>query len=89
MVDRAQLQLEQRRARDRSLALVITGVVLLLPPIAGVALVDVRIAGIPMPLIYVFVVWIGLIIGAARLASRLHSVSETQTRDDGVGANHD
>jgi len=80
MADREQLQLEQRRARDRSLALLVTGIVLLMPPIAGVALVESRVAGIPMPILYVFLVWIGLIIGAARLSSKLSRDAESSSR---------
>lgn len=53
--------------RDRSIALLIFGVVLLLPPIAGLSLIDIKVFGLPFPVIYAFTVWALLIAGAALL----------------------
>ena len=78
----------RRKARDRSIALLLVGVVLLMPPLIGVSLVDGTVAGVPIPLLYVFAVWAALIGGAAVLARPLQN-SETVTlsedKDDAVG----
>ncbi|MEL6965181.1 MAG: hypothetical protein AAFO01_20700 [Pseudomonadota bacterium] len=76
-MDRAELQLLRRKVRDRSIALALVGTVLLMPPVVGASLVDGSIAGIPAPFLYVFVVWIGLIVGAAILARPLLDTEET------------
>lgn len=64
-------RLSRRKIRDRSVALLIVGTLLLLPPVAGISLVEARVFGVPFPLLYVFLVWAALIAGAARLAGRL------------------
>ena len=71
MTDRAKEQLARRTARDRSIALVLVGTLLLLPPFAGIFLVDGKIAGVPIPLAYILTVWALLIAGAALLSSTL------------------
>ena len=71
----------QRKIRDRSFALVLAGIVALLPPIAGAALVDAKIAGIPVALVYLFVVWVLLIAGAAALSGALRK-SESRGSSD-------
>lgn len=70
------LRRSARKARDRSIALVLIGAILLLPPIAGISLIDGRVAGLPIPLLYLFSVWLALIVGAWRLS---HAMNE---RDD-------
>ena len=65
-----------RKARDRSLALVFAGVLLLLPPIAGISLIDASVAGIPVPILYVFAVWMALIAAAAFLSGNLRASDE-------------
>jgi len=57
--------------RDRSIALLIVGIVVLFPPVVGLALIDTKAFGIPFPVFYVFAVWAILIIGAAFLAKPL------------------
>ena len=82
MSDRAHLQLISRKIRDRSIVLLILGTVLLMPPVAGLALTDGSIAGIPVPLLYVFAVWMLLITGAAGLSRSLRdSDPQTQAAD--------
>lgn len=76
-MDRAELQLSRRKVRDRSIALALVGTVLLMPPIVGISLVDDSIGGIPAPLLYVFVVWLALIMGAAALARPLLDTEES------------
>lgn len=71
MPDRANQHLIRRKTRDRSIALLIAGAVLLTPPLAGVSLIDGSLGGVPIPLIYVFAVWILLIVGASLLSRPL------------------
>ncbi len=71
MADRANQHLIRRKTRDRSIALLIAGAVLLTPPLAGISLIDGSLAGVPIPLIYVFAVWILLIVGAGLLSRPL------------------
>lgn len=73
MTGPAELGLARRKARDRSIALVVAGTALLMPPLAGVSLVDGTIAGIPIPLVYVSVVWVALIVVAAVIARPLQN----------------
>ncbi len=68
MMDRAQLQLRRRKVRDRSVVLLIVGAVLLLPPVGSISLIDLKLAGVPVPVFYVFAVWILLIAAAAFFA---------------------
>ena len=75
-MDRADLQLRRRKARDRSLVLLVLGVVLLTPPAASLFQVDGKLFGLPTLLVYLFLVWAGLIVGAARLARRLMESDE-------------
>ena len=76
----------RRKARDRSIALVVAGTALLMPPLVGVSLVDGAIAGMPIPLVYVSVVWVALIAVTAALARPLQrsetSASTGNANDD-------
>ena len=85
MTGPAEHGLARRKARDRSIALVVAGTALLMPPLAGVSLVDGTIAGMPIPLVYVSVVWAGLIVGAAAIARPLQN-SETTTTSGNANA---
>ena len=58
------------------MALMIVGAVLLLPPVADIFLVDAKIAGLPIVMVYIFVVWIMLIAGAASLSRSLRDGDE-------------
>lgn len=71
MKDRADLQLSRRETRDRSMVLLVAGAVLLMPPVAGIFLLDAMIFGIPIVILYIFAVWLALIVGAAFLAKPL------------------
>ncbi|MGI9419953.1 MAG: hypothetical protein ACR2RA_19180 [Geminicoccaceae bacterium] len=77
MTDRAQLQLSRRKVRDRSIALALVGTVVLMPPVAGISLTDGSIGGIPVPILYVFVIWSALIAGAAALGRPLLDTDES------------
>ncbi len=67
--DRSQIALARRKAQDRLIALVLTGIVLLFPPLGAISLVESPIAGLPVPLIYLFAVW-AILIGVAGFLSR-------------------
>ena len=69
--DRSHVALSHRNAQDRSIALVLAGIVLLLPPVGAAALLDVTVFGLPLPLVYVFTVWASLIAGGALVSRRL------------------
>lgn len=77
MTDRGHLQLSRRKIRDRSIVLVLVGMVLLMPPVAGISLTDGTIGGIPVPILYVFVVWAALIAGTAALGKQLLDTDES------------
>ena len=67
-----------RKARDRSLALTLAGVVFLMPPMAAVFLIDGSFAGIPLPLVLVFAVWIVLVAGAYFLRPALQAAHDLE-----------
>lgn len=71
MTDRADLQIKRRETRDRSMVLLVVGAALLMPPVAGIFLLDGTIFGIPIVIFYIFAVWLALIVGAALLAKPL------------------
>ncbi|MCF8481750.1 MAG: hypothetical protein K9H25_15085 [Rhodospirillum sp.] len=71
MSRRSHTRLDHRRVRDRSTVLLIVGVALFLPPLAGVSLIHGTVLGVPFPVFYLFVVWIALILGTAGLARAL------------------
>ena len=68
--------ISNRKTRDRAAILLLIGVVLFLPPFARAAMMDTQFAGIPLPVFYVFAVWIGLIAGAALIAGPLARADE-------------
>ena len=80
MVDSPTLQLARRKIRDRSVALVVIGVVLLMPPMVKSGLITDTIFGLPFALVYLFGVWGLLVAGAAMLARPL--------RDSDRATNH-
>ncbi len=77
MAERRTQRFAGRKTRDRAIVLLFAGVVLLIPPLVGLALVDASVAGIPFPVFYVFAVWVLLIAGAAALARPLQDSDET------------
>ena len=69
------------------MVLLIVGAVLLMPPVASVFLLDGMVFGIPLVILYVFLVWFGLILGAALLAKPLERIdygsrSDSQSDSD-------
>ena len=53
------------------MVILIVGVALMMPPVGTVVLMDELLFGLPLPLLYIFVVWAGLIIGAALISGPL------------------
>ena len=82
--ERPTLRLAHRKTRTRSAALLLVGVVLLLPPIAGVALNDLKVFGAPFALVYIFAVWALLIAGAALLAGPLWNGQDAEAASNAV-----
>lgn len=68
--------LGQRKARDRAIVVPLAGLILLVPPLAGIFDVPAQVAGVPVALAYVFAVWLALIAGAAAAARRLRDTDE-------------
>jgi hypothetical protein len=71
MVDNADLQMTRRKIRDRSVALLVVGTVLLMPPLVRISLIDETFFGLPFALVYLFSVWALLVVGSALLAKPL------------------
>ena len=76
MSDRHDQPLRERKNHDRALILPLVGLILLTPPVAVIFQLDAKLGGIPVALAYVFLVWAGLIAGAAVLSRRLRQDSE-------------
>ena len=60
-----------QRAQSSAALLPALGVFLLLPPFVTLFTGDLRVAGIPLIVLYVFGVWVALVVAAALLARRL------------------
>lgn len=71
---------QPRKTRDRALVLVLSGLLLLMPPLAHVSQAEARIGGLPLALVYLFVVWAALIVGARLLARPLAAQSRTDEK---------
>ena len=80
--DRSQVALSRRKAQDRSIVLILAGLLLLLPPVGAAALLDMQVFGLPLPLVYVFTVWAGLIGLGAALARPLREYGEANAAAD-------
>ncbi len=83
MRDHPDQPLSDRKTRDRALILPVLGAVLLMPPVAGIFRLDAKIGGLPLGIIYVFLIWALLIVGTALLAPRLR---DSPARPDASGA---
>lgn len=73
---RAVPHLSRRKTRDQSLILLFVGVILLMPPMAAIFDLGTHVGGIPIALVYLFVVWALLIIGALFISRRLDAAGE-------------
>ena len=64
------------RLRDLAVLLPFVGLILLMPPVIGLFSFTSSVAGIPLPVLYLFGTWALLIAAAALMASRLRSPDE-------------
>lgn len=71
MDDRAGQDRKNRKTRDRAFIVLLLGLVLLMPPIADIFHIEARVLGLPVTLLYLFIVWASLIIATAILARSL------------------
>ena len=71
-----------RKVGDRARILLLLGCLFLMPPLAGIFQLDLRIMGIPFTALYLFVVWGALIAGTAILSRRLQDSTEWQDKAD-------
>jgi len=53
------------------MVLPLAGFALVMPPLAGIFQLDVKVAGVPFTLVYLFTVWAGLILCGWRLSRQL------------------
>lgn len=65
--------MERRKLVSAALFLTIAGAILIMPPVAVVFQVERRVLGIPGEVIYLFLVWAALVVGAWWLGRRLPS----------------
>lgn len=56
------------RARDAAVLLPVLGLFLLMPPVIGLFALPLRVAGVPLIVLYLFGVWFTLVLGAALMA---------------------
>lgn len=71
MSDQRNTLLSRRKIRDRSLVHVLAGTALFMPPLVGMAQIEGKIGGVPVPLLFIFGVWAVLIAVGKVLANRL------------------
>lgn len=71
--------LSSRKLAERALILPLIGLLLVIPPIAGIFAIDARPFGIPFTVLYLFVVWAWLIFSAARLSRQLQKLDDHGT----------
>jgi len=71
----------QQRLREGALVLPVIGFFLLTPPFINVFSIESTLFGIPAIVIYIFVVWSGLIIVSRVLANKLMSESSPEHRE--------
>jgi hypothetical protein len=63
--------MERRKLESAALFLTIIGAILIMPPLAEVFQIERRVFGVPAEVIYLFVTWALLILGAWWLGRRL------------------
>lgn len=60
-----------QRTREAAGLLAVLGLFLLMPPVVGLFATPVSLAGVPLIVVYLFAVWLGLVLAAARLGRAL------------------
>ena len=86
MTRRAAPPLGHGQTRDRAIILPLIGLALLTPPLGGIFQLDLKIAGVPFTLIYLFAVWAALIACAWALSRRLGSGEPASAQETGTSA---
>ena len=69
--ERSDKGLRARKLRDCAILLPVAGLVLFMPPVAGIFALPGRVFGVPAPVAYLFFVWIALILAARMIGRRL------------------
>jgi len=63
--------MDRGKLESAALLLTIAGVLLIVPPLVQIFQWRQRLLGVPVEVIYLFLVWAGLVIGARALARRM------------------
>lgn len=74
--------MDRRKLESAALFLTILGAMLIMPPLAEVFQIERRIFGVPAEVIYLFLVWAGLVLGAVWLGRRLPREPEADGGED-------
>ena len=74
----AERSFQSRKARDRSIILLLVGLLLLVSPVAAIFRIDSHILGLPVTVLYIFIVWAFLIVAGAVIAQRLQDTEDTE-----------
>ena len=76
--------MERRKLGSAALFFTVFGAMLILPPLVLLFNVKARFLGVPAEVIYLFVVWLGLVAGTAWFAYRLpHEPEDEKSGDAG------
>ena len=74
--------MERRKLESAALFLTALGAMLIMPPLALVFQIERRFLGVPCEVIYLFVVWAGLVAGTWWLGRRLPRELEAAATED-------
>lgn len=74
--------MERRKLESAALFLTVFGAMLIMPPLATVFQLERRLFGVPFEVIYLFLVWAGLVAGAYWLGKRLPREPEAASTED-------
>lgn len=74
--------MERRKLESAALFLTVLGAMLIVPPLALVFQIERRLLGVPVQVIYLFVVWAGLVAGAFWLGLHLPREPEADAAGD-------
>lgn len=64
-----------QRTREAAGLLAFVGLFLLMPPVVGLFATPLSLAGVPLIVLYLFAVWLGLVLAAARLGRALEAAA--------------
>lgn len=69
--ENVQLETQAQKLQDKAALIPLIGLLFLMPPIAGIFQIESKFFGIPFTLLYLFIVWAGLIVGTFILSRSL------------------